>query len=465
MRGWVETETTGVDLGDARLHQRMGRLLECFGDKPSVSIPAACGGWNETLAAYRFFDNAAVTAEKVLAPHRNATLTRIKEQPVVLLVQDTTELDYTGKPHTQGLGTLTYATQLGLLLHPTLAVTPQRVCLGAVEAQIWVRPAEAFGRKNSRKQRPIEEKESQRWIEGYRAACKIAEEAPNTLIVTVADREADIYELFAEAQHPQGKCAQWLVRCAHDRRLAPEGEEDPAPKLWASVSQAPVLGRCVFELPAREGRPGRTVTQTLQATRLTLRPPQRQGVRLPVVAITAVLAKEEHPPQEGDPIEWLLLTSMPVERFERAVEIVQWYLCRWQIEVYFRVLKSGCKVEELQLETTDRLKPCLALYMIVAWRVLFLTMLGRHCPELPADLVFEEAEWKTTYLVVKREPPPKKTPALNTVVAMVAQLGGYLNRANDGPPGPQTIWIGLQRVRDFILALQAHQAVHGASYV
>ncbi len=145
--------------------------------------------------------------------------------------------------------------------------------------------------------------------------------------------------------------------------------------------------------------------------------------------------------------------------FEQAVEKIQWYLCRWQIEIYFRILKSGCKIEKLQLEHIDRLRPAIALYMIVAWRVLYLTMLGRECPDLPCDLVFDREEWQAIYIVTHRETPPSKPPTLNTILRMMAGFGGFLGRKYDGEPGPQTVWIGLQRARDFVLALQAQNAI------
>ena len=157
------------------------------------------------------------------------------------------------------------------------------------------------------------------------------------------------------------------------------------------------------------------------------------------------------------------MTNLPVETPEEAIEKLQWYLCRWQIEIYFKILKSGCRIEELQLETRERLEPALACYMIIAWRVLYLTMLGRECPEMPCDTVFSEDEWQAVYLVTQRRPPPDEPPSLDTMVRMVATLGGFLNRKSDGFPGPKTLWIGLQRAADFVLALDAQRSI-GESY-
>lgn len=195
---------------------------------------------------------------------------------------------------------------------------------------------------------------------------------------------------------------------------------------------------------------------------MTLKAPARPDRTLPEVSVTALLASEINPPPGEAPLRWLLLTNLPVENAAQALEKLSWYLCRWQVEVYFKILKSGCKIEALQLETRERLEPALAFYMIIAWRVLFLTHLGRDCPELPCDAVFAEEEWQAVYLVTQRQPPPTEPPTLDTMVRMVAGLGGFLNRKGDGFPGPQTMWIGLQRAADFVLALQAQGDASGS---
>ena len=169
-------------------------------------------------------------------------------------------------------------------------------------------------------------------------------------------------------------------------------------------------------------------------------------------------------PGKWECAQWLLLTDQAVETFEQAIEVLQWYLCRWQIEIFFKVLKSGCKIEELQLERITRLDPALAFYMMVAWRVLYLTMLGRACPELPCDVVFGDEEWKAAYIVCKKQPPPEEPPTLDCMIRMVAGFGGFLNRKHDGFPGPKTIWIGIQRCRDFAVAIESHKAMGGETY-
>jgi hypothetical protein len=454
MSEWYEEELAQVDLGDQRLNRRAVRVLGSLEKQPSRSIPGSCRSWAETLAAYRLFSHAQVTPERLLAPHFAATRERMREHPVVLLVQDSSELDYTGKTSIQGLGALNWVERQGMFTHLSLAVTPERLSLGLVEAQCWAQDPGPPRKNRTRKQTPIEEKQSGRWLRSYQEACRLQGELPATKLVSVADREGDIYEVFVAWQEaPEGARARWVIRACQDRRLT---EKVPGPawryqKLWAQVAAAPVLGRVRFRVSRREGRLARDVTQTLQACLVELKPPQRRGHKLPVVQVWAVLAREEDPPAGQEPVEWLLLTSEPIETLEAAEQILAWYLARWQVEVFFRVLKSGCRVEQLSLREADRLECALAFYMIVAWRVLWVTALGRLGPELPATVVFTEEEWKSVYVVVKHEPPPPEPPPLGEFVRMVASLGGYLGRKGDGPPGTQTMWTGMQSMAQYAI--------------
>lgn len=457
---WAAEELATVDFGDARLNQRGQRLAERLADQPMFSIPTACNGWAEIQGAYRFFDNKKVTAERILVPHAHATVERMRAHRLVCCIEDTSELDYTGHPQTAGLGPLNYKRRRGLYLHPTLAVTPDRLCLGVLAHHMWVRDDATHGDPTPRKARAIEDKESIRWVEGYRRVVKMAAALPDTQLLYMADREADIYEVFVEA-HDSGNRVDLLIRSMNDRSLV------GGTKLRARVGQAPVLGLVEFDLPPRDKQPGRHVVQELRAVRCTLKASKRKGNtrKLPHVTVTAVLAREKNPPVGVEEVQWLLLTTRSATTFAEAEQIVEWYLCRWQIEIYFRVLKSGCTIEKLQLETLERLEPALALYMIIAWRVLFVTMLGRQYPNLPCDVVFAAEEWQAVYIVTKRRPAPNKPPSLSTMVAMIAEWGGYTNRNSDGPPGPKTIWIGLQRAKDFARGVAAQKEIQGRTCV
>jgi hypothetical protein len=230
-------------------------------------------------------------------------------------------------------------------------------------------------------------------------------------------------------------------------------------KLGAATAQAPALARVEFDMPATQRRKARHIVQTLRVARLTLQAPYRPGKRRPNVEVSALLAQEDNPPPGEEPITWLLLTSLSVDRAEQAIETLQGYLCRWQVEIFFKILNSGCKVKELQLEKLERLEPAWAFYMIIAWRVWYLTTLGRPCPELPCNVVFADDAWQAVYSVAKRQVPPAQPPSLDEMVRLVAGFGGFLNRKYDGFPGPQTIGIGLQRTRDFVLAMEAQRAM------
>jgi len=456
MHAWIDSELAVLDLADLRLDRRARILLERFASKPSLSIPAACNGNDaETNAAYRFFDNDKVDDYEILRAHRYATMERMRAFPVVLVAQDTTELDFT-RPNevVTDAGPLTYESQLGFHTHAQVVFTPERLCLGTIDATTWGRDPGEFGKSKEKRTKPIQAKESFRWVQGYEYVCMVAEQLPTTTqVVSVADAESDIYECFAAALPGVGpRRADWIVRaCQFDRCLAPN--QEPAQLLQRLRHRQP-LGTLTLKVTRKKGRTARTAQLEVRATTVTLKPPQRPAdqARLPAVTLNAVWLRETKAPPGEEPVEWLLLTSLPVTTFEQACRVAEYYACRWQIEIYFKVLKSGCQVEKLQLETADRLKPCLALYMIVAWRVLYVTMLGRECPELSCDALFAEEEWKAVWTVQKGEPLPPRAPSLRVFLQLVGALGGHLGKPWDGPLGPKRMWIGLQRTIDFALA-------------
>jgi hypothetical protein len=330
---------------------------------------------------------------------------------------------------------------------------------------MWSRDLKEFEktaeqRRVERRAKAFEDKESYRWQQGYEAACQVAAEAANTKVICVSDSEGDIYECFLAGASVGVGRAEWIVRGCQDRAVVEEN------RLLPLLASRACLGQFTIQVGKREATTGngrkrqlpresRMAKVTVRSTRTLLRPPERPGEPLPPVWVNGILVREENPPRGNEPIEWLLLTSLPVETFAEASTVIDYYCCRWEIEVYFRVLKSGCKVEDLQFQVEERFQVCLAMYMIVAWRVLYVLKLGRECPETNCEAVFTEAEWKSVYVIAKRTKAPKKPPTLGTLIPIIASMGGYLGRKNDGPPGPQTMWIGLQRMRDFALAWSA----------
>ena len=479
---WVIEEMETAKLKDKRLNRRLELILDQLGRRPRASIPAACGGYAETAAAYRFFDNERVSFEGVLEPHIESTRRRIAEQPVVVVAQDTTELDLT-RPEQQvvGAGPLDGSPRRGVLLHLLHAFTPDGTALGTLEAVAWARDEETPScSKLSSAERvaiPIEQKESHRWIVALQDVQRTAKEFPDTQFVCVADSEADIYEVLVEGMKEPPNAA-WVVRACHDRTLESDpqneglqedktSEEDGATRhLREQLLAAPVLFTQTIQVRGRkkkyscdrrrrrQPRKSRTAEVEVRAAPVTLRAPWRRGTKLPAVTANVVLVREVNPPADDVAVEWILLTSLPIETLDQVRQVIQYYCVRWLIEVFFRTLKSGCGVEKRLFETLSRWQNCLAIYLIVTWRTLFVCRLAREFPDISCEAVFEPAEWQSVYQVIHRKPPPTTPPTLAEMVRLVAQLGGYVNRKREDPPGPQTIWLGLQRLHDMALCWQ-----------
>ncbi len=472
---WAKDEVETADLGDERLNGRFQLLLSALGARPNLSIPAACGGRAEMEAAYRFFDNDKVTFDKVLGPHIARTRQRLAGQEVVLLVQDTSEVDLTRpRQEVAGAGDLD-GSRRGFLLHEMQAFTPAGTPLGTVWAEILNRTggvshAPARQKEHGKKHTPIEEKESLRWLTGLRQANAVAEQAPHVQCVGMADSEADIYELFAE---PRG-AAHWLIRACQDRALREAGAEAGAEAeaeaeaeagrhLRERVLAAPVLyqvellvrGRqaktAVEKRRRRQNRETRRATVEVRAAAVTLRPPWRFDRQLPEVTVNVVLAREPDPPAGAEPVEWVLVTTLPITAPEQVRQVVQYYCVRWGIELFFRTLKSGCRIERRRFEDVERVLPCLALCLIVAWRTMSVCHLSRECPDADCECLFEPSEWKAVWVTIHKKPPPKKAPRLCTMIRLIAGLGGYVERPKS-EPGVQTVWIGMQRMYDLAWA-------------
>ena len=462
---WVMDEMKTAKLDDKRLTARLAEVWSQLSGRPTAGIPEACGGRAELVAAYRFCENPKTSFENVLQAHRDATRQRMAAQPVVILPQDTTEIDVTRpQPVVAGAGPLDGNSRRGALLHVLHAFTPDGTPLGTVDAKAWVRGEETVCAHLSRAERaalPIEEKESHRWVLTLRQAQEESRLCPTTQFICVADSEADIHEVLAEAMQGPAN-SDWIVRACQNRALLHENGENTAETCVREyVMRQPVLFGRTLHVRGREAkivgetrgrrqsRKSRDAEVVVRSARVTLRPPWRPDRKLPAVAVNVVLVSEVHPPSDDEPVEWLLLTNLPADNAEQARQVTEYYSVRWMIEVYFRTLKSGCRVEERRFEYMDRLLTCLAVYMIVAWRTLYVCRLGRSCPEITCEAIFEPAEWRSVWKVVRREDPPAEPPALGVFIQMVAQLGGFVNRKADDLPGPQTVWIGLQRTHDF----------------
>ena len=439
--GWSVREFDGLDLGDARLNRRLLTMAEAFGAHPQAPINQASVDWQDTKAAYAFFANPNALPSQIVLPHQQRTLERMAAYPLVVAIQDTTFLNFTHHSATEGLGPIGGG-QRGLVMHSTLAVTPSGLPLGLLDQQIWARPESEQGSRRA-KQRPIAEKESAKWLVALRESVTMT---PSEIrLVTVADREADIFEFLAEASELE---VEYIIRAAQDRRL--KGEVS---LLWAHMAKQEVVGTVTVEVPKRGTKPARQAEPNVRVAHLRLQPPQRgaddPGVWLEPLEVWAVWLHEERPPAGVEALDWLLLTNVAIENWQAATERIGWYCLRPLIESWHKILKSGCTVEDCRLESAERLKPYLTLMGIIAWRLFWLTHINRQTPEASCTTILADHEWKALYATVHRHAVlPATPPTVRQAVRWIAQLGGFLGRKGDGEPGITTLWRGWSRLAD-----------------
>lgn len=454
---WAEQEFGTVELGDKRLRERLMQIVADRSRHADVSYLDACGGDRYAVKGYYYFvDNARDTLnpEAMLATHKRRTIERMMAHKMVLVVQDTTELNFATRPHTKGLGLIgtnqTGAESLGLHLHSSLVLTTEGLPLGVLRSVSIA--AEKKGKIGKRSiGRAIEEKKSFRWLEGYRDCVAVAKKMPQTRLLTVMDREADIFELFMDAEATR-KRVGLLVRAKHNRRL--EGKER---KLFEELKAG--KNRATMEVmvprqrwkeakrgkPEQEGLPARKATLEVSFCEVVVKSSRSDLRSADAITLWGVYAREGSPPPGAKPIEWLLLTTEPAGTAEEAAHIVDLYCKRWRIEEWHKVLKSGCKVQEHQHKTVERLKRVIAIDVVLAWRIQLMTLLGREVPDLPCAVFFDQ--WEVKVLEALRQEKAKgkieRPLRLGDGIIEIAKLGGYLARRSDPPPGSQCIWKGM----------------------
>jgi len=402
---WATEEFSKIRLEDKRLNQRCKRVAEALEQQSTEPINQACEDWADTKAAYRFFDNPKVSPDQILAPHYQRTVKRMKLHALVLAVQDTSFLNYTHHLQTEGVGEIgTKAqNQRGFGMHSTLAVTPQGLSLGLLTQQFFERPIGAASHTASETQKlPMEEKESYRWIEAFEQVIGLTPE--DVQAVTVCDREADFYEMFVTAKEKQ---ADLLVRANTDRRL---GEETKY--LWAKVESQRKAGDFTVDIVGNDKRKARQAIVSVRFCTVKLRPSGRpQKKKLPPVTLTAVWVPEDDPPADiKEPIEWVLLTNTAVKNFRQAAQVIAWYCCRWQIEVFHKIIKSGCRVEDCRLQTAVRLQNYIALMSVIAWRLHWLTYINRTNPQASCITILTTLEWQALYMRIHKTSVLPKSP-------------------------------------------------------
>ena len=439
---WVNEELNNIDLGDKRLDRRILKLVSAMGNNPEVSIPLACGTHASTKAAYRFFDNPHVEASDISETHIQKTIERVKNYDMLLIAQDTTNLEFTSHKGISDIGYLDNIRMLGLKMHSGLAISPDGIPKGLLYQKIWTRDKNEIGKSKDRKKKKTNDKESLRWLD---VVMSVRDKFPGSIeIAHIADREADMYDLFVCAQQQSSKI---LIRAVHNRRV-----EHECKYIWNAIQESPIRGNTIVNVGRANQRKSRKAKLNIRYETLNIPPPRNhlQRSSYKPVCVNVILAEEVSPPLKEKPLCWLLITTLPITTLEDALQYVDWYSFRWLIERFHYVLKSGCKIEELQFEKMDRLRKAIATYSIIAWRMLQITYESRKNAKGLANAVLEKHEWEALYCITHKTPvPPKEIPTLHEAVRWIAKLGGFLGRKSDGEPGVKVIWRGFSKLYNY----------------
>jgi hypothetical protein len=464
---WVDREIAACEFADVRLGRRLRSLLEQMGDAVGESVPMACQDWANTKAAYRFFSNERVNEADILAGHFQATHDRFtaRDGPILVL-HDTTEFSFQREsPDRIGItynvnsgrdkaGRVRSHTVCGILMHSSLALTTEGLPLGLAAIKFWNRKkfkgTAALKKKINPTRVPIEKKESIRWLENLRQSTATLGDPARC--VHIGDRESDIYELFCTATEID---THFLVRTCVDR-VAGDGNHT----VTDDMAKAKIKGRYRVEVRDANGNPD-SADLDIKFERLHLLPPIGKQKQYPPLELTVVHAKERSKPKKRKPIDWKLITDLPVRSLKDVVEKLQWYALRWKVEVFHKVLKSGCKAEESKLRTAERLVNLISVFCIVSWRIFWMTMLSRTAPDTPPNLALTDSEIRLLDHLVPDKSESKSRKSVAHYIIKIARLGGYLARANDPAPGNIVMWRGLSRLTDIELGALAGAKIVG----
>ena len=463
---WVKQEIESCKFKDTRLNKRFQKLCESLYAGIGESIPYACQDWANTKAAYRFFSNDRINEEQILSGHFLSTKERVTEaQGNILILHDTTEFKYkrddprtigllTGLPKKRDLfGKLERITTHGVLMHSSLAVTTLGLPLGLAAIKFFTR--KKFIGSNELKRHinptriPIDKKESFRWLENLRQATTLINDPSRC--IHIGDRESDIYELFCEAQKAK---THFLVRTCVDR-LAGDGNHTIA----AEMSRIKVKGLHRTEVRDNKGNVSQAKLK-IKYHSITVLPPVDKSKHYPKLQLTVIHAEEKGKPKNRDKIMWKLLTDLPVTSLGGAIEKLNWYAMRWKIELFHKILKSGCKAESSKLRTANRIANLIAIFCILSWRIFWMTMLNRTLPNAASALALTEIEIKLLDNLINNNGTKKKR-KLSDYLISIAKLGGYLARNSDAPPGNIVMWRGLTRLIDIELGFNMAMKIVG----
>jgi Domain of unknown function (DUF4338)/Transposase DNA-binding len=413
-KNWAKQEFGEALLGDARLSERLVEIAQSKAEKPGCAFTGVAeGDWPAVKAYYRFIDHPdqeAVNMAHIVEPHRKRTIQRMKAQRTVLCIQDGSDLDYTSLAECEGLGVIgtnqTGARSRGLHLHATFAVAPNGLPLGVLRVQCVAPQLKSPDDKRLSYNIPIEEKDTFCWIEGLRDTVEVAAQMPQTRLINVCDREGDFFELFDEQR--RSRSVDLLVRANYNRVIT----EEPF-KLFDAVRQAPLQTKVQVHVPrqsarpklskkkARPKRPSRDAELEVRCQRIQLCPAKYHSDKDPI-DIWVVHAVESAPPEGTEAVEWFLLTTFDITSPEDAVQCLRWYCLRWRIEDWHRVLKTGCRIEQVAHNTAERIRRAIAINLVIAWRIMLMTLLGRETPDLPAEVLFSDIELQVLRAYAKK---------------------------------------------------------------
>jgi hypothetical protein len=441
-----------TDLGDQRLNARYSKICTKLSSNLSGSIPSSHENRDQSKATYRFFDNEKVSPDKLIEGHLSVHQAPLQEgdTSLLLMLQDTSGLVFTGKKGAKQLGPLNYKHNRGFYLHTSLIVSPKGVPIGLFKETFIERTLSKLGKGAERRGLPIEEKETYRWLSHFQAAQDYFANQSKVKILSIADREADFFELLRAYDEDKAPNIHYLIRSKHDRRLAGTANQTISDKL----DNSPVRGQCEVEVTDRTTAKKRVAKVDIkyEPVAIQLHKPMPGKRHLGAINIGLIQASEINPPKGVKPANWTLLTSHAIESLAEAKQFIRYYALRWLIERFFYILKQGAKVEELQLGTPQRLKNAIATYSVVACNIMRANYLARHHPQLSifeAGITLQEYEALYQYLhhfVDKRlSYDPLKPPNISQFVEKIAQLGGYIKSKRQPYPGLKTMWRGVKK--------------------
>lgn len=452
---WIHDEFSSADFGDARLKTRFAKVTESMSQKPQQSIWQANKSWADAKGAYRLFSNEGITTKKIIDSHISMTKQRSQIHDTVLVIQDSSHISFNHRPQTPGLGPIGVSRNLnevhGLMMHTSFALSPSGEPLGILAQDLWAREKKAVGKRVKKTERDkyvkrkqgTQIKESSKWlnqVKHYGEERKTSKQR----WVTICDREADIYEFLRD-------CREWgsdfIIRASHNRSVNKSSRRSADHSwLWPHMCGLPIIG--TYNLEASKTGYDEDLEVVVSISKVTISAPTSRTVKshgnnLQNIEVTAVYVRETQESEERDPLSWMLLTSLPVVNFDGAFVISTWYGFRWEIEIFHKILKSGCSIEKCQLRSGERLKKYISLMSVIAWRILWMTRVQDKYADQSCEIILQENEWKALSCKMNGKPKPaKKPPTVSEAMRAIAKLGGFMGRASDGKPGFISIWRG-----------------------